>query len=89
MAVVAESVEDGTGQGGVVIEGGGPLCGHFVCGEDDGVALVAGADDLEEEVAALLVQGEIAELIELCVAQHNSIYVEFPKMWSGRNAFRV
>ena len=64
MAVMAQSVEDGTGQGGVVIECRGPLGWHFVGGEDNGSALVAGADDLEQEVAALLIQWEISEFVE-------------------------
>ena len=37
---------------------------HFVGCEDNGGALVAGADDLEQEVAALLIQGEISEFVE-------------------------
>ena len=64
MAVMAQPVENGAGQGRVVIEGGGPLGWHFVGGEDNGGALVAGADDLEQEVAALLIQGEISEFVE-------------------------
>ena len=64
MAVMAEAVEDGAGQSGVIIEGGRPLCRDFVCGEDDGGSLVAGADNLEEEVAALLIEGKISEFVQ-------------------------
>lgn len=64
MAVVAEAVKDGAGEGGVVVEGGGPLGGDFIGGQDDGGTFVAGADDLEEEVAAMLVEGEVAQFVE-------------------------
>ncbi len=62
--VVEEAVEDGGGDGGVSVENGGPVFERFVGGEDDGAALVAGADDLEEEVGAALVDGEVADFIQ-------------------------
>jgi len=34
------------------------------------------ADDLKEEVRSLLAQGKVPELITLCGAPHNVIYVE-------------
>ena len=40
------------------------MCRDFVCGEDDGGSLVAGADNLEEEVAALLIEGKISEFVQ-------------------------
>ncbi len=62
--VVEEAVEDGGGDGGVAVEDGGPLFEGFVGGEDDGALFVAGADDLEEEVGAALVDGEVADFIQ-------------------------
>ena len=64
MAVVEEAVEDGGGDGGVAVEDGGPLFEGFVGGQDDGAALVAGADDLEQEVGSALVDGQVADFIE-------------------------
>ena len=64
VAVVEEAVEDGGGDGGVAVEDGGPLFVGFVGGEDDGAAFVAGADDLEEEVGSVLVDGEVADFIK-------------------------
>ena len=62
--MVQEAVEDGGGQGGVVVEERGPLFEGFVGGQDDGAAFVAGADDLEEQVGALLVDGQVADFVE-------------------------
>ena len=61
---MAEPIQDGAGQSGIVVKSGSPLCGNIVGGENDGCPLVTGADDLEEEVAALLVQGQVAEFVE-------------------------
>ena len=55
--MMEESVKDGGGDGAVVVEDGGPLFEGFVGGEDDGTAFVALADDLEEEVGPMLVDG--------------------------------
>ena len=64
MTVVAEAVKDGTGEGGIVVEGRWPVCGDFVGGEDDGGAFVASADDLEQEVSSALVEREVAKFVE-------------------------
>ena len=64
MAMVEEAVEDGGGDGGVAVEDGGPLLEGLVGGQDDGTALVAGADDLEEEVGSALVDGQVADFVE-------------------------
>ena len=52
VAVMGEPVDDGCGQCGVVVEGGGPLGGRFIGSQDDGAAFVALGDDLEEEITA-------------------------------------
>jgi hypothetical protein len=62
--VVEKAVEDGGGNGAVAVEDCGPLLEGFVGGEHDGAALVALADDLEEEVCATLIDGKITELIK-------------------------
>ena len=62
--VVEKAVEDGGGNGAVAIEDGGPLLEGFVGGEHDGAALVALADDLEEEVGAALIDGKITDLVK-------------------------
>ena len=62
--VVEKAVEDGGGNGAVAVEDGGPLLEGFVGGEHDGAALVALADDLEEEVGAALIDGKVADLIK-------------------------
>ncbi len=62
--MVEESVEDSGGDGGIAVEDGGPIFEGFVGGEDDGAAFVTGADDLEEEVGAALVYGEVADFVE-------------------------
>ena len=62
--VVQESVEDGGGQGGVAIEDLRPVLEDAVGGDRDGATLVAMADDLEQQVGAGLVDGQISEFVE-------------------------
>ena len=62
--VVQESVEDGGGQGGVAIEDLRPLLEHAVGGDRDGAALVAVADDLEQQVGAGFVDGQVSEFVD-------------------------
>lgn len=64
MAVVEEPVEHGGGDGGVAVEDGGPLFEGLVRGQDNGAALVAGADDLEEQIGSALVDGQVADFVE-------------------------
>ena len=59
-----EAVEDGGGDGGVAVEDCGPLVVGLVGGQDDGTAFVAGADDLEEQIGATLVDGQVADFVE-------------------------
>lgn len=64
LGVVEESVENGGGQGGVVVEDAGSLLEGAVGGEQDGAAFEAGTDDLEEQIGALFVDGQVAEFVE-------------------------
>ena len=57
-AVVVEDLD-----GAVVVEDLGPGFVAFVAGEQDRSAFVAVADDLEEEVCALFVDGRLARRI--------------------------
>ena len=79
--VVQEPVEQRGGHDRVA-EHGAPLGEALVRGEDHGALLVAGVHEVEEEVGALRVDGDVADLVELCCAQHNSTYVKWPVMWS-------
>lgn len=62
--MMEEAVEDGGGEGGVVIEDGRPVFEGFIGGEDDGTAFITLADDLEEEVCAVLVNGKVSDLVQ-------------------------
>jgi hypothetical protein len=44
---------------------------------------VALVDDLEEDVGGVGAVGEIAHLVDLCGAPHNSTYGEPSVMWSA------
>ena len=62
--VVEDAVEEGGGEGGVVVEDGGPVFEGLVGGQNDGAAFVALADDLKEQVGPAFVDGEIAQLVD-------------------------
>src|SRR5438093_976282 len=62
--MMKEAVQHRGGDGAVAVEDGWPLLEGFVGGEDDGAAFVALADDLEEEIGAALIDGEVADLVE-------------------------
>ena len=64
LGVMEEPVQDGRGEGAVIVEDAGPLFEGFVGGQHDGAALVALADDLEEQIGAMLVDRQVAELIQ-------------------------
>jgi len=46
-------------QRAVIIEDFRPFLEHPICGDDDGTALVSFADDLEQQVSAIFINGEI------------------------------
>lgn len=60
--VVENAVENGAGEGGIVVEDAGPLLEGLVGAQDDGAAFVALADDLEEQVGPVFVDG-VAQLV--------------------------
>ena len=62
--MVEEPVEDGGGKSCVVIEDLRPVFEGAVGGDDQGSALVALTDDLEEEIGAEFIYGEITEFIK-------------------------
>ena len=64
--MVQQAVEHGGGEGGVVVEDLRPLAVHAVGGDDGGAVLVALAEDLEQQVGAGLVDGQVAQFVELC-----------------------
>jgi len=70
-SVVEEPVQDGRGDGAVVVENGGPGFESFVGGQNNGSTLVALADHLEEHIGSALVDRQIADLIKLCGVPHN------------------
>jgi hypothetical protein len=59
VSVVEKPVEDSGGDGGVAVEDGWPLFESPVGGQHDGTAFVAGADDLEEDVRAVLLDRQV------------------------------
>src|SRR5271170_7192197 len=58
--VVQEPVQHGAGQGAVVVEDFGPMFIGLIRGQQDGALLVTLADDLEEQVRAGFVDGQVA-----------------------------
>jgi hypothetical protein len=64
LGVVQEAVEERGGQCVVVIEDLWPLLVDAVGGDDRGAALVAMADDLEEQVSAGLVDRKVSKLVQ-------------------------
>ena len=62
--VMEETIEDGGGDAAVVVEDGGPVFVRLVGRDDGGTAFVTLADDLEEEVGAGLVEGQVPQFIE-------------------------
>src|SRR5262245_28415967 len=80
--VVEDAVQD-RGRDHPVPEDLSPAAEALIAREDHGAALVAAADQLEEQVGALAVDGQVADLVDLCGAPHKSTYGEHPLMWSA------
>ena len=64
--IVEQPVEDGRGQGGVMVEDLGPVLVDAIGCDRDGVAFVALADDLEQQVGA--------GLVDIWIADANRLY---------------
>ena len=58
--VVQQPVQHGAGQGAVVVEDFGPVFIRLVGRQQDGALLITLADDLEEQVRAGFVDGQVA-----------------------------
>ena len=63
VAVVQESVENGGGED-IVAEDLAPLGDELIGGDEHAALLVTPSDELEEEVGAALLEGQISELVE-------------------------
>ena len=59
-----------------------PFTETAIGGQDHRASLVAGVDQLEEQVACTGADGEIADLVDLCCARHKSTHVQSAVMWS-------
>ena len=64
LGVMKEPVQNRRREGAVIVEDAGPLFERLVGGQHDGAALVALADDLEKQIGAVLVDGQVADLIQ-------------------------
>jgi hypothetical protein len=62
--VMQQPVENCRGQRAVIVEGFRALREGLVCRRDDGAAFVALADDLEEQLRAFFVYGEVSQFID-------------------------
>nr|WP_281356427.1 hypothetical protein [Acrocarpospora macrocephala] len=83
--MVQEPVEDRGGQD-LVGEDLSPLAEGLVAGDDDRALLVAAGYELEDEVGVGSIQGQIADLIDLCGYPHRSTYADtatMPRIPSG------
>ena len=63
MGVEGEPVDDGGGEAGVG-EGAAPFGERGVAGAGDGGFLLAGGDDLEQQLGAARVEVDVADLVE-------------------------
>lgn len=63
-AMMEEAVEDGGGEGGIIVEDGRPLFEGFIGCDADGTALVAFTDDLEQQIGSGFIDGHIAKFID-------------------------
>ena len=79
--MVQQTVEHGGDAGGVG-EDLVPFLEGLVRCKDQGLLFVALVDDLVEQVGGLVVEAEIPDLIDKCVASHLSTNVKLSVMWS-------
>ena len=65
-SVVQEAIQDGGGDGRVVVEDAWPVLVGLIGGNDCRALLVAAADDLEQQIRAGFVDGKISQFVQLC-----------------------
>ena len=63
IGMMKEAVEESGGKGGIVIKDGGPLFKRLVGGQKRGAIFIALAKDLEKEIGALFINGQITEFV--------------------------
>ena len=63
--MVQQSVQQGRGHD-IVAEDSAPVLEAAIGGENSGAFLVAGIDQLEEQVGAAGLQGQVTDLVDLC-----------------------
>jgi hypothetical protein len=82
LGVLHQAVGDGRGNGGVK-EDVAPVGKWCVRSDDRGTLLtVPRGDDLIKKIGSLLIEREIAKLVNKCSAEHLLTNVKFPEMWS-------
>jgi len=72
---VDDPVDHGGGDG-LVAEHAAPAGERQVRGQDQGSVLVSAGDELEEQVRGVLLEGEVADLVDLCGCPHRSTYAD-------------
>ncbi len=72
---MTEAVEQGCGQL-LAAEDLHPLAEGEVGGDDRGASLVAVAQQVEEQLAAGLIEGDEAQLVNSCGAPHDATHVD-------------
>ena len=87
VGVVHDPVDHGCGDG-LVTENRSPAGERQVRGEDQGGVFVAGGHELEEQVRGVLLEGQVADLVDLCRHRHRSTYADPATMprsvaWAG------
>src|SRR6266571_8985292 len=64
LGVMEQPIQDGGGQGTVMVEDRGPILEGAVRGNHDRPLFVPQTDDLEEQISSSLINGEIAQLVK-------------------------
>jgi len=59
-----QPIQDGRGQGAVMVEDRGPLLEGTVRGDNNRPLFIAQTDDLEEQIGSGLVNRKVAQLVE-------------------------
>jgi len=83
--VVDETIDRGRGRHRI-FEDSIPLAEHEVAGNDHSASLVALGEKREQNLHLVTVLLDVADVIELCGAAHNSTHVEHLVMWRSELA---